>query len=45
MVKQISLDSWQIQHMTELLRKGSDYVTKTNKPIILYRQTLEEEDE
>jgi len=45
MVKQISLDSWQIQHMTELLRKGSDYVTKTNRPIILYRQTLEEEGE
>lgn len=44
MVKQISLDSWQIQHMTDLLKKGSDIVTKTNKPIVLYRQTLEEED-
>ena len=45
MVKQISLDSWQIQHLTDLLRKGSDIVVKTNRPIILYRQTLEEEDD
>jgi hypothetical protein len=45
MVKQISLDAWQIQHLTDLLKKGSDIVTKTNLPIILYRQTLEEEEE
>lgn len=45
MVKQISLDSWQIQHMTELLRNGSNITAKTNKPIVLYRQTLEEEDD
>ena len=45
MVKQISLDAWQIQHLTDLLQKGSDIVTKTNRPIVLYRQTLEEEDE
>ena len=44
MVKQISLDAWQIQHLTDLLRQGSLAVTKTNSPIILYRQTLEEED-
>ena len=44
MVKQISLDAWQIQHLTDLLQKGSDIVTKTNRPIVLYRQTLEEED-
>lgn len=44
MVKQISLDSWQIQHLIDLLKKGSDIVTKTNKPIVLYRQTLEEEE-
>ncbi|KAF6242428.1 hypothetical protein C6988_08495 [Nitrosopumilus sp. b1] len=43
MVKQISLDAWQIQHLTELLRKASLVVAKTNSPIILYRQTLEEE--
>ena len=45
MVKQISLDSWQIQHLVDLLKKGSDIVTKTNKPIVLYRQTLEEEED
>ena len=45
MVKQISLDAWQIRHLTDLLKKGSDIVTKTNRPIILYRQTLEEEEE
>ncbi len=44
MVKQISLDAWQIQHLTDLLRQGSLAVTKTNSPIIMYRQTLEEED-
>lgn len=45
MVKQISLDAWQIQHLADLLKKGSDIVAKTNKPIVLYRQTLEEEDD
>ncbi len=42
MVKQISLDAWQIQHMTDLLKQGSLAVSKTNTPIVLYRQTLEE---
>ena len=45
MVKQISLDAWQIQHLTDLLRKGAVVVNQTNTPIVLYRQTLEEEDE
>lgn len=45
MVKQISLDAWQIKHLADLLEKGSSIVEKTNKPIILYRQTLEEQDE
>jgi len=44
MVKQISLDTWQIQHLSDLLEKGSNIVTKTNRPIVLYRQTLEEEE-
>jgi len=44
MVKQISLDTWSIQHLTELLHKASLIVKKTNSPIILYRQTLEEEE-
>ena len=45
MVKQISLDAWQIQQLSDLLEKGSSVVAKTNKPIVLYRQTLEEEEE
>ncbi len=45
MVKQISLDTWQIQHLSDLLEKGSNIVAKTNRPIVLYRQTLEEEDD
>ena len=45
MVKQISLDAWQIQHLSDLLKQGSNMVAKTNRPIVLYRQTLEEEGE
>jgi len=45
MVKQISLDAWQTQHLEDLLKKASAIVTKTGNPIILYRQTLEEEDD
>lgn len=45
MVKQISLDAWQLQHLEDLLKKASTIVTKTGNPIILYRQTLEEEDD
>lgn len=45
MVKQISLDAWQIQHLSDLLEEGSNIVAKTNKPIVLYRQTLDEEDD
>lgn len=44
MVKQISLDAWQVQHLEELLKKASIIVTKTATPMVLYRQTLEEED-
>ena len=44
MVKQISLDAWQIQHLSDLLEKGSNIVARTDKPIVLYRQTLEEEE-
>ena len=45
MVKQISLDAWQIKHLTDLLKERALDVAKTNTPIILYRQTLEEEDD
>ena len=45
MTKQISLDSWSIQHMVDLLKEGSQTVAKTNMPIVLYRQTMEEEED
>ena len=45
MVKQISLDAWSLQHLEDLLKKGSRIVTKTNTPIVLYRQTMEEEED
>ena len=45
MTKQISLDSWSIQHMVDLLKEGSQIVAKTNVPIVLYRQTMEEEED
>ena len=45
MVKQISLDAWSLQNLTDLLKKGSQIVAKTTEPIVLYRQTIEEEDD
>ena len=30
MVKQISLDAWSLQNLTDLLKKGSQIVAKTN---------------
>lgn len=44
MVRQTSLDSWQVRHLTDLLRRGSILVHKTREPIVLYRQTMEEQD-
>ena len=44
MVKQISLDTWSTGRLTELLKKGTNIVTQTNLPIVLYRETLEEQE-
>ena len=44
MVKQISLDAWQLEHLTGLLERFSDIAAKTGRPVVLYRQTVEEED-
>ena len=44
MVKQISLDTWSIQNLTDLLHKAALIVAKTNSPSVLYRQTLEEDE-
>jgi hypothetical protein len=45
MPKQITLDGWILSHFSVLLKKGSSHVTKTKVPIVLYRNTLEEEEE
>ena len=45
MPKQITLDGWLLSHFTVLLKKGSAHVAKTKTPIVLYRNTLEEENE
>lgn len=45
MVKQISLDTWQVKQLEVLLEKGSKIVAKTDRPIVLYRIVLEEEDD
>ena len=44
MVKQISLDTWSTDRLSELLKKGTNIVTQTNLPIVLYRETLEEKE-
>ena len=44
MVKQISLDTWSTGRLNELLKKGTNIVTQTNLPIVLYRETLEEKE-
>ena len=44
MTKQINLDAWQIQHLLILLKLGSSVAKKTGRPIVLYRQIIEEED-
>ena len=44
MAKQVSLDAWQVQRLQELLQMGSEIASKTDRSIVLYRRTLEEED-
>jgi hypothetical protein len=45
MPKQITLDGWLLSHFEVLLKKGSAHVARTKTPIILYRNTIEEEAE
>ncbi len=45
MPKQITLDGWLLSHFTVLLKKASSYSSKTKKPLVLYRNTIEEEEE
>ena len=44
MVIQISLDTWSTDRLNELLKKGTNIITQTNLPIVLYRETLEEKE-
>jgi len=45
MTKQTTLDGWLLYHFTELLKKGSLNVAKTGTPIVLYRNTVEQEED
>ena len=45
MVKQTTLDSWLLQHFSDLLRKGELNVVKIGTPIVLYRNMIEEEED
>ena len=45
MAKQTTLDGWLLYHFTELLKKGSSNVAKIGTPIVLYRNTIEEDEE
>ncbi len=45
MAKQITLDGWLLYHFAELLKKGSHTVAKTGTPIVLYRNTIEQEED
>ena len=44
MVKQISLDTWSVHHLQELL-VATNFISQTNTPIVLYRETLEEKED
>ncbi|MGI0046291.1 MAG: hypothetical protein ACREBB_03775 [Nitrosotalea sp.] len=45
MPKQITLDGWLLSHFQILLKRGSAHVARTKIPIVLYRNTMEEEGE
>ena len=34
MVKQISLDTWSVHHLQELLVKATNFISQTNTPIV-----------
>ena len=44
MVKQISLDTWSVHHLQELMIKATNFISQTKTPIVLYRETLEEKE-
>ncbi|MXX21276.1 MAG: hypothetical protein F4W68_03805 [Cenarchaeum sp. SB0661_bin_35] len=44
MDRQLNLDSWQIVHISGLLNKGVSVYKRTNRPVEIYRKSLEESD-
>jgi len=45
MAKQSTLDGWLLVHFEDLLKRGALTVAKTDLPIVLYRKTIEQEDD
>ena len=45
MDKQISHHTSSIHHLQELMIKATNFISQTNTPIVLYRETLEEKED
>ena len=45
MVKQISLDTWSVHHLQDLLVNSRNIITLSNVRLVLFRETLEEKDD
>ncbi len=45
MAKQSTLDGWLLVHFEDLLKRGALTVAKTDMPIVLYRKTIERDDD
>jgi hypothetical protein len=43
--KQVTLDSWVTGRLRDRLRRASIIATRTGKPVVLYRHTIEEMDQ
>lgn len=43
--KQVTLDSWVLEKLRERLRRASIIATRTSRPVVLYRHTIEELDQ
>ncbi|MEW5839509.1 hypothetical protein [Nitrososphaera sp.] len=42
--EQVTLDSWVLDKLRERLRRASIIATRTGRPVVLYRHTIEETD-
>ena len=43
--EQVTLDSWVLDKLRERLRRASIIATRTGRPVVLYRHTIEELDQ